>query len=142
MYNPINFCIDFDVCGIINITSSVYIFKSSKLHFRTSISTNKYHLPSSLFSLYSVSIFDCCIRITEDTENKVGTHNRSGTMARDSVGKGNSDQGTWQMTIDKPGEEGFLEVLKIISQIVKINKEKPIKDQVKIKQVKFPKKDG
>ena len=46
------------------------------------------------------------------------------------------------MTIDKPGEEGFLEVLKIISQIVKINKEKPIKDQVKIKQVKFPKKDG
>ena len=63
-------------------------------------------------------------------------------MARDSAGKDHSDKGTWQMTIDKPGEEGFLEVLKIISQIVKVNKEKPIKDQVKIKQVKFPKKDG
>ena len=63
-------------------------------------------------------------------------------MARKPVGKSQPDQGTWQMTIDKPGEEGFLEVLKIVSQIVKVNKEKPIKDQVKIKQVKFPKKDG
>ena len=63
-------------------------------------------------------------------------------MARDSAGKNHPDQGTWQMTIDKPGEEGFLEVLKVVSQIVKINKEKPIKDQVKIKQVKFPGKDG
>ena len=46
------------------------------------------------------------------------------------------------MIDDKPGKEGFLEVLKIISQIVKVNQEKPSKDQVKVKQVKFPKKDG
>ena len=63
-------------------------------------------------------------------------------MARDSVGKSHSDQGTWQMKLDKPGEEGIFEVLKIISQIAKVNKEKPIKDQVKIKQEKSPKKDG
>ena len=63
-------------------------------------------------------------------------------MARDSVEKSHSDQGTWQMKVDKPGEEGIFEVIKIISQIAKVNKGQPIKDQVKTKQVKIPKKDG
>ena len=60
-------------------------------------------------------------------------------MARDSHRKCNSNKDNWQITINKPGEEGFLEVLKVVSQIVKLNKEKPIKEQVKIKQVKLPK---
>ena len=46
------------------------------------------------------------------------------------------------MKVDKPGEEGIFEVLKIITQLAKINNEKPIKNQDKVKQVKVPKKDG